>query len=554
MCDHAHVHSLVQAVLDLSRARSVDDIAAVVRVSARALTGADGATFVLKDGDQCHYLDEDAIQPLWKGRRFPAASCISGWSMQHGQVAAIEDIYQDARIPHDAYRPTFVRSLVMVPIRSSDPIGAIGNYWAKPHKPTAGEIELLQALADSTAIAMENAYLHASMQRQVHERTQELRLAREQAENANAMKSRFLAATSHNLRQPIQTLNALLAILRRTRNEDEAAVHIESMGQAVRNMESMLGTLLDLHRLEAGAIEPERQDTSLDSVLAHLRSEFTYVANAKSLSLEIPQSVPAVHTDPHLLQEILRNFISNGIKYTPAGGVRLEHREDADAVVITVADTGPGIPAPYLSRIFEAFYRTPDAALGEANNGLGLGLSIADQLARILSHSLEVESSVGGGSRFSIVVPRARTNVAAAKPAAAAAPSKGHNGHAASARILYVEDDPGVRASLTMLLKIEGYQVAAASSGGEALKLVSDSGFKPQIIISDFHLPGGETGEEVVGRVRSLLDGPIPALLLTGETRDIRTPELSAVADRVLHKPIDATTLLNEIATLASRA
>jgi signal transduction histidine kinase/CheY-like chemotaxis protein len=546
------MHSLVQTVLDLSRAHSVEDIAAVVRRGARALTGADGATFILKDGDQCHYLDEDAIEPLWKGRRFPAASCVSGWCMEHRQVAAIEDIYQDPRIPYDAYRPTFVKSLVIVPIRSSDPIGAIGNYWAKPHKATAEEIEVLQALADSASIAMENAYLHASMRRQVDERTRELRLAREQADNANAMKSRFLAAASHNLRQPIQTLNALLAILRRTRKDDESDAYLEAMTQAVHNMESMLGTLLDLHRLEAGAIEPQRQDTTLDGVLAHLRSEFTYVASAKSLSLEIPQAVPAVHTDPHLLQEILRNFISNAIKYTPTGSVRLEHREDGNAVIITVADTGPGIPPPYLKRIFEAFYRTPDAVIGDANDGLGLGLSIAEQLARILGHALEVDSRPGGGSRFSIVVPRARVNVVAAEPAVAASPVQA--GQPATARVLYVEDDPGVRESLRMLLRIEGYQVAVASSAGEALKLVSSTGFDPQIIISDLHLPGGETGEEVVSGVRTLLGHPIPALLLTGETRDIKAPAISAVADRVLHKPIDANALLDEVATLVSRA
>lgn len=546
------MRSLVQTVLDLSRAHSVEDVAAVVRQGARALTGADGATFVLKDGDQCHYLDEDAIAPLWKGRRFPAASCISGWCMEHRQVAAIEDIYQDPRIPHDAYRPTFVKSLVMVPIRSSDPIGAIGNYWAKPHKATAAEIESLQALADSASIAMENAYLHASMQRQVDERTHELRLAREQAENANAMKSRFLAAASHNLRQPIQTLNALLAILRCTGKDHESGTCLAAMTQAVHNMESMLGTLLDLHRLEAGAIELQRQDTTLDGVFAHLRSEFTYLANAKSLSLEIPQAVPAVHTDPHLLQEILRNFISNAIKYTPTGSVRLEHREDGDAVIITVADTGPGIPSPYLHRIFEAFYRTPDAVVGDADSGLGLGLSIADQLARMLGHRLEVDSSPGGGSRFSIAVPRARATVVAVKPAVAASPVQA--GQAASARVLYVEDDPGVRESLKMLLRIEGYQVAVASSAGEALKLVSDTGFRPQIIISDFHLPGGETGELVVSGVRSLLGQPIPALLLTGETRDIKAPTVSAVADRVLHKPIDANTLLDEVASLVRRA
>jgi len=540
--------AIVETIQELSRARSVEDVAAIVRVTARTLTGADGATFVLKDGDQCHYMDEDAIRPLWKGKRFPAASCISGWCMQHRTVAAIEDIYRDLRIPQDAYRPTFVRSLVMVPIRSSDPIGAIGNYWAETHAASAHEIELLQALADSTAIAMENAYLHANMQRQVEERTRESQLAREQAENATLVKSRFLAAASHNLRQPVQSLGAVAAILQRIRDDDESRVHLESMGQAIRNMESMLDTLLDLHRLEAGAIEPQRQDTPLDCILARLRSEFAYVADAKSLDLEIPQTAPAVHTDPHLLQEILRNFLSNAIKYTTRGGARLEHHEEGNQVVITVADTGPGIPESHLNRIFEEFYRAPGAAPGDGPQGLGLGLSIADQLARSLQHHVTVESQNGVGSRFSIVVPRARAKVVTEEPTAVTAPAQ----RAGAGRILYVEDDPSVRRSITMLLGIEGYNVAAVSNGEEALDAIAAPGIKPQIIISDLHLPGGETGEQVVRRVRNVLGWQIPALLLTGEMPEPRAATSPDSPDRVLYKPVDANLLLNEIASLIS--
>jgi len=544
------MHPLIGTIQDLSRARTVEEIAAIVRVTARELTGADGATFVLMHNDQCHYLDEDAIGPLWKGKRFPATSCISGWCMRHRAVAAIGDIYQDPRIPHDAYRPTFVKSLVMVPIRSSDPIGAIGNYWANAHEATPGEIELLQALADSTAIAMENAYLHSSMQQQIEQRTKESRLALEQAENASAVKSRFLAAASHNLRQPVQTLSTVAAILERLRDDEESHVHLASMNQALRNMQSMLNTLLDLHRLEAGAIEPQRRDASLDGVLAHLRSEFAYVASEKGLDLEIPTTAPPVHTDPHLLQEILRNFISNAIKYTARGAVRLEHREDGDNVVISVADTGPGIPAAHLSRIFEAFYRAPSESPAGAPEGLGLGLSIADQLARMLRHHVSVESS-GAGSRFSIAVPRAHGAVLAAE--SRPAPSRVERAPG-TGQILYVEDDPGVRGSITMLLEIEGYEVVAFSNGTDALDAVATRSVEPDILVSDFHLPGGETGERVVDRVRSTIGRRIPALLLTGETRETLARGASPESDRILHKPVDASLLLRAIGDLMVRA
>jgi diguanylate cyclase (GGDEF)-like protein len=148
--------ALLGAVQELSLARSVEDVQRIVRVTARQLASADGATFVLRDGDRCFYADEYAIAPLWKGQKFPLEACISGWAMLNRQSVAIEDIYADPRIPHEAYRPTFVKSLVMVPIRRVDPLGAIGMYWASQHSPSEREITLAQALADSTAVAMEH--------------------------------------------------------------------------------------------------------------------------------------------------------------------------------------------------------------------------------------------------------------------------------------------------------------------------------------------------------------------------------------------------------------
>lgn len=165
---------LLQAVQELSLARSLPEIQRIVRTAARELTGCDGATFVLNDDGHCYYADEDAIAPLWKGKRFPLETCISGWAMLNREAAVIRDIYTDDRIPHAAYRPTFVKSLVMAPIRKLDPVGAIGNYWAEERQPTTQEVALLQALADSTSIAMENVQLYAGLEARVRERTAEL--------------------------------------------------------------------------------------------------------------------------------------------------------------------------------------------------------------------------------------------------------------------------------------------------------------------------------------------------------------------------------------------
>lgn len=155
--------TLVETVEDLSAARTIDQVAAVIRSSARRISGADGVAFVLRDGDMCWYLDEDAIGPLWKGRRFPLTACISGWAMLNGQTAVIPDIYADDRVPHDAYRPTFVKSLVMTPVRRSDPIAAIGAYWSVERRPSDAEIRKLEVMARATAAALENARMYASL-------------------------------------------------------------------------------------------------------------------------------------------------------------------------------------------------------------------------------------------------------------------------------------------------------------------------------------------------------------------------------------------------------
>jgi GAF domain-containing protein len=150
-------HGLSAAIDRLSKARRFNEVTTIVRKVARDLSGADGVTFIVRDGDNCYYVDESAIRPLWKGKRFPITSCISGWVMRHHQAVAIPDVYADPRIPHAAYRPTFVKSMAMVPVRHPDPIAAIGAYWAEPHEPTDQELSILKVLADASALALSRA-------------------------------------------------------------------------------------------------------------------------------------------------------------------------------------------------------------------------------------------------------------------------------------------------------------------------------------------------------------------------------------------------------------
>ena len=189
---------LVQAVQELSLARSLPDVQRIVRTAARELTGCDGASFVLRDDDKCYYADEDAIAPLWKGSRFPGGLPGSAAGRcSTANPAVIPDIYSDARVPHEAYRPTFVKSLVMVPIRKLDPIGAIGNYWACARQPSEQEVSLLQALADATSIAMENVQVYSELEQRVHDRTVALERANEEIRQSTGLLTAGLDSASN---------------------------------------------------------------------------------------------------------------------------------------------------------------------------------------------------------------------------------------------------------------------------------------------------------------------------------------------------------------------
>jgi hypothetical protein len=180
------VTDLIDVIRRLSQARDVATVQDIVRTAARRLTGADGATFVLCDGDRCHYVDEDAVGPLWKGQKFPMSACVSGWAMLNRETVVIEDVFADDRVPHDAYRATFVKSMVMVPVRGgNDPLGAIGTYWATKRKPADEEVRLIEALAGTTAVALENVRLITGLEDEVKLRTAELEAANRQLVAAN---------------------------------------------------------------------------------------------------------------------------------------------------------------------------------------------------------------------------------------------------------------------------------------------------------------------------------------------------------------------------------
>lgn len=383
---------------------------------------------------------------------------------------------------------------------------------------------------------------------QVH--TQELEAAKAAAERADRAKSQFLAAASHDLRQPLQTLALVHAILARIVKDDAAEVQLHTLAEAIRTMDNLLAALLDINRLESGDVTPTLRTFPLEQLLAPIRCELEVAARDKGLQLLIRESTAQVRSDPRLLDVILRNLVANAIKYTNAGSVRLDAMHGGDGLHIEVVDTGSGIAPEHLERIFDDYYQVDNAAR-ERRRGVGLGLAIVRRISSLLAHPIGVRSTIGVGSVFTIDVPLAAgaapqtTRVAIDKPTQCTAQANG------KLTILHVEDDPDVAASLRMLLQVEGYHVVLAASRVDALKRVRDEGLRPDLIITDYQLPGGITGDEVVAEVAGVLGARPPTILLTGDISEQRRRSLRECVDRVLEKPADAEELLQALRALS---
>jgi hypothetical protein len=306
---------LVAVVQELSLARDLSGVMAIVRSAARELTGADGATFVLRDGDLCHYADEDAIAPLWKGWRFPMSTCISGWVMLQAEPAVIEDIYADPRIPAEAYRPTFVKSLAMVPIRARAPIGAIGAYWAQRRVPTAEELRLLQALADSTSIALENVRLYMDLEERVRDRTNALELAVKELDA-------FSYSVSHDLRAPLRAITGYTRIVlddEQASLPEECREYLEKALRAGFRMNGLIEDLLQLSRVARS--ELTRVKVDLTELALSVVSELSRAEPARKVAVVIAPGLQC-EGDPGLLRVLIHNLLDNAWKFT----MRTVHR------------------------------------------------------------------------------------------------------------------------------------------------------------------------------------------------------------------------------------
>ncbi|MBX2970934.1 MAG: GAF domain-containing protein [Cyclobacteriaceae bacterium] len=387
-----HLKLLVSTIQQLSLARDLDAIIEIVQRSARKLTAAEGVTFVLKDKDQCFYANEDAIAPLWKGQRFPLEHCVSGWAMINRSSVVIKDIYADSRVPSEAYEPTFVKSLVIVPIRIMDPVGAIGNYWANEHESTKEEVELLQALADITSVSMENIYVYNELEERVRQRTAELEYLNQELEA-------FSYSVSHDLQSPLRSINSLIRMV--TENTDGKLADgelnmLQAAGKSAMRMSALVDDLLELSKLDKKEISKTRVDMNtlvksvVDDIERDLKTEATILIHP----------LHEIKADYSLMRQAMYNLISNAVKYSSKNKhprVEISSHQQDDEIIFTIQDNGVGFSMKYVKKLFVPFQRLHNKSEFE---GSGIGLANVSRIIQRHGGKIWADAKLNEGATF----------------------------------------------------------------------------------------------------------------------------------------------------------
>jgi PAS domain S-box-containing protein len=376
----------------------------------------------------------------------------------------------------------------------------------------------------------------------------ELAAARSAAELADRAKSGFLAAASHDLRQPLQTLNLLQRALK-PRVDDEARTLVDRIGRSADVMTGILNSLLDINQLEAGALRPSMSDFPVNDVFDAIAADFLEPIREKRLEWRLVRSGIVVHSDRRMLEEMVRNLLSNAVRYTDRGRILVGCRRAGDKARIEVWDSGVGIVGEQIPRIFEEYYQGQDSTkLG----GFGLGLAIVQRLAKVLNHHVDVRSTPGKGSGFFIELPLAHQKVNGG-----ADRSKRLSGRADDSflgTILVIEDESSVRTGLESLLSSVGLGVVSVATGKEALDLVTTERMRPDLIISDFNLPGPMNGVEVIEALRAALARKTPAIVMTGDIRSRAIASIAGADVGLAVKPMAGDELLKLINELQARS
>jgi PAS domain S-box-containing protein len=369
---------------------------------------------------------------------------------------------------------------------------------------------------------------------------EELSLAWKKAEMADRTKSSFLAAASHDLRQPLQTLKILQAALEPHHPSGEARKLVAGIAQSLDTMTSILSSLLDVTQLESGSLRPSVSEFSLNEIFEPLVGDFFATAQERGLRLYVVGSELIIRSDRRMLAEMIRNLLSNAFRYTDGGRILLGCRRAGDNVRIEVWDSGIGITEDQLPHIFDEYYQ---GSGGTERGGFGLGLAIVKRLGKILDHRVEVRSIAGKGTRFFVEVPRGRSGVKVPE----AVPRVHPHSDAFPGSVLVIEDEASVRSALGRLLKMRGVEATIVATATQALNLVRQEGLHPDALLCDYNLRGSPDGIETIRHLRAALGRNVPAVVMTGDTRSQTVDLISAQDVSVLIKPFFAEELLEAL-------
>lgn len=393
-----------------------------------------------------------------------------------------------------------------------------------------------------TAIALENRVrmrtdeLHSTLRR-LEQTNVDLSVAKESAELANLSKTRFLAAASHDVLQPLNAAHLSISALAEIQTGEEGRKLVRQVERSLETMEDLLRTLLDISKLDAGVVRPEIGDVSLETLFASLRSDFQPMADLNGLKLRFRPAPATVRSDRTLLRRILQNIISNALRYTRSGGVLVGIRRRGKTVRIDIADTGCGIPDDQREAVFEEFNRgsiSADASL--AGGGLGLGLAIVRRIAGALGHPITFSSRVGRGTIFHIDVPLGRAPAAATEAPVEMERPRGYG--LFGTKVLLIENDEAVMQAMTTLLERWQCVVRQASATDDALDLLGDTAWVPDIVIADQHLDGGDLGSHTIAEIRDYLGRIVPALIITADPSEAVVKAARSAGIELMRKPL----------------
>ncbi len=355
---------------------------------------------------------------------------------------------------------------------------------------------------------------------------------KEKAEIASRDKTRFLASASHDLRQPVHALTLFADAIKPELASAKSKTLLGNMERSIEAINQLLSSLLDISRLDANIVKINPEHFALSPLLTQLDAEYAPQAHAKGLAWRMEPSGIFVHSDKALLEVMLRNFISNAIRYTKNGHIEVQCRQLGEEVSIEIIDTGIGIPDDQKKEIFREFYQIENAERDRAK-GLGLGLAIVERVAFLLQHKLMLDSEPGKGSRFTIILPVGNRMSVAAPSITADSIQNDVNGML----ILVIEDEVEVREGMQAMLESWGCAVILAASEKEALEKIHASE-TPRAIVADYRLREGKTGADAIGQLRRALGANIPGLIITGDTDPARLQEAQASGHALMHKPV----------------